>query len=419
MASKNLGEPRFGDRAVTYSVARAILMKNMMAETDMPTCFIGPPGVGKTALVEDVAREIKANLCVIPLSCYDASELKGIPRVVQLEDLRKTYPDRVKDNGSGFVTYYAHNFEFPATDNPDLWIFFFDEFNTVAPSTQVPIFQATQKRCITGSYRFPKQNRIVLAGNRPKDSEAVQPIPSPIISRVNLHELKFDAREWLTWGAANGIHPAVLAFIQANPSRLCYFTEEIVQQVQPYPTPRTWEYASTILRNAYTDQQLAGIKKGKAVNGDTNCEANLWNLLESHLAGSIGHETIVFRDSDNKCLLDYVQSEAASVTENGKPTTATVRRLVQAFEDDKKNGKEYLAKLANGRLDDNQARATRTALIRILEALPEIEPAHAAVFLRRVKEFCPLTAEVLNSRKDITAKIKGIPALMENLVQLK
>jgi hypothetical protein len=70
-------------------------------------------------------------------------------------------------------------------------------------------------------------------------------------------------------------------------------------------------------------------------------------------------------------------------------------------------------------LDDNQARATRTALIRILEALPEIEPAHAAVFLRRVKEFCPLTAEVLNSRKDITAKIKGIPALMENLVQLK
>jgi hypothetical protein len=96
--------------------------------------------------------------------------------------------------------------------------------------------------------------------------------------------------------------------------------------------------------------------------------------------------------------------------ENGKPTTAIVRRLVQAFEDDKKNGQ---------RLDDNQSRRTKASLARILDLLPEIEPAHAAVFLRRVKDFCPFTAEVLNSRKDITAKIKAIPALMENLAQLK
>ena len=189
MAQINLALPRFKERAIKFSEARKILLKNMAEGVDLATCFIGPPGIGKTALVEEVAQEIKAHLCVIPLSCYDASELKGIPRVVSLDEMRKMHPSRVKENTSGYVTYYAHNFEFPATDDPDLWIFFFDEFNTVSPSTQVPIFQATQKRCITGSYQFPKNNRIVLAGNRPKDSEAVQPIPSPIISRVNLHEI--------------------------------------------------------------------------------------------------------------------------------------------------------------------------------------------------------------------------------------
>ena len=174
---KNLAEPLFPERTISFAMARRILLQNMQKDIDMPTCFVGPPGVGKTALVEDVCGDLKAHLCVIPLSCYDASELKGIPRVLPLEELRKLYPEQVKENNSGFVTYYAHNFEFPATNDPDLWVFFFDEFNTVPPSTQVPIFQATQKRCITGSYRFPKQNRIVLAGNRPKDSR--RSIPSP------------------------------------------------------------------------------------------------------------------------------------------------------------------------------------------------------------------------------------------------
>ena len=255
MASINLALPRFKERAVTYSMAKRILLQNMQDHIDMPTCFIGPPGVGKTALVEEVAAEIKANLCIIPLSCYDASELKGIPRVVSIDDMRKSHPSRVKENTSGFVTYYAHNFEFPATDDPDLWIFFFDEFNTVSPSTQVPIFQATQKRCITGSYQFPKRNRIVLAGNRPKDSEAVQPIPSPIISRVNLHELQFNYIEWLEWG--RHIHKGIRAFIQNNPERLCYFTDEIVKQVQPYATPRTWDYANTVLK-AYSSRLNQG-----------------------------------------------------------------------------------------------------------------------------------------------------------------
>jgi ABC-type transporter Mla maintaining outer membrane lipid asymmetry ATPase subunit MlaF len=106
---KNLAEPLFPERAISFALARRILLQNMQKDIDMPTCFIGPPGVGKTALVEDVCGDLKAHLCVIPLSCYDASELKGIPRVLPLEELRKLYPEHVKENNSGFVTYYAHN----------------------------------------------------------------------------------------------------------------------------------------------------------------------------------------------------------------------------------------------------------------------------------------------------------------------
>ena len=372
-------------------------MKNMQSEVDMPTCFIGPPGVGKTALVESVAKELGANLCVIPLSCYDASELKGIPRVMEISDLREKFPDRVKTDAKGLVTYYAHNFEFPATTDKDLWIFFFDEFNTVPPSTQVPIFQATQKRCITGSYQFPKNNRIVLAGNRQKDSEAVQAIPSPIISRVNLHELKFDYREWLDWG--KHIHQGIRSFIQNNPDRLCYFTDDIIKQVQPYACPRTWDYANTLLK-AYTTRMLA----------DMTPSTEIWSELENHLMGSVGYETVTFRDAQSKTLLTYLKDAAARELEEDQMDTPKVRRMVQSFEDDKRNSQQ---------LGDEQTGKTKAEIMRILHALPEIEPKHAAVFFKRIRTFSPHVLTVLKDHKDLVKQLNAIPGLKENLETLK
>ncbi len=382
---KNLAEPLFPERAISYGMARRILLQNMQKDVNMPTCFIGPPGVGKTALVEDVCGDLKAHLCVVPLSCYDASELKGIPRVLPLEELRKLHPEHVKEGNSGFVTYYAHNFEFPATNDPDLWVFFFDEFNTVPPSTQVPIFQATQKRCITGSYRFPKQNRIVLAGNRPKDSEAVHPIPSPIISRVNLHELTFDYKEWLQWGSH--IHPGIRSFISNNPERLCFFTKEMVEAVQPYATPRTWDYANTILKG-YTDAHLAHMEpKGEP-----------WSQLLHHLSGTTGYENVSFRDHSQRTLLHYLQDAAREELQETGPILGRVRGWAQVFE----------------------GNPEKPRLLVILKHLPQLDPSQAAMFLKRLTTAAPdMVSQALREQPALAKIITNVPGLKETLAQLK
>ena len=310
-----------------------------------------------------------------------------------LEDLRKSYPDQVREDGSGYVTYYAHNFEFPATDDPNMWIFFFDEFNTVPPSTQVPIFQATQKRCITGSYRFPKWNRIILAGNRPKDSEAVQPIPSPIISRVNMHEIKFDHREWLDWG--KHIHPGIRGFISANPDRLCYFTEEMIKQVEPYSTPRTWEYASNILK-AYPDTDLAKMES----------KDDIWSELSAHLRGSVGDSNITFRDSSQKTLLQYIKEAAVELVHADVSPLSKIRRMVQTIEESPLH------------------RETKVQALRVIKLLPDIEPTKAALFFKRLAEVkvtptSSLIALILKEQPALAKEIGAIPGMKENLAQLK
>lgn len=395
---KNLAEPLFKERAITYATARRILLRNMTSELDMPTCFIGPPGVGKTCIVEDVAREMNANLCVIPLSCYDASELKGIPRVIPIEEIASRHPDRVKKDSQGLVTFYARNFEFPDTDDPDAWIFFFDEFNTVPPSTQVPIFQATQKRCITGSYKFPKINRVVLAGNRLRDSEAAKPIPSPIISRVNMHEVTYDTREWLDWG--KHIHPGIRSFLSRNQDRLCFFTKEMIEAAQPYPTPRTWEYASNILK-AYPDATITKLEP----------KDQLWEDLVRHLAGSVGHEVVTWRDGEQKTLIHYIQIAAQEALHLDADTLKKVQRMVQTFE---------------------QSPEKPTALI-ILQLLPTLPSDRAAIFLKRMQSVTKqatydgtlvtgkeLVTQLLKEKqKTITKSLLEIPGLKETLTQLK
>jgi MoxR-like ATPase len=196
------------------------------------TPFIwGPPGIGKSALVRDAA-----GLCDLPcvtlLGTQIAPEdLIGVPRITAVT---------VGDVG-GFATEFCPP---KAILRTEPFLLFIDELNSAVPDVQKAFYSLILDRRL-GDYHLPAGSRVVGAGNRVEDRALVRPMATALANRMVHVALTVDADAWLRWGAANGVHALVLAFVRARPDRL--FELPPSDATPAYPTPRAWHMLSDVL----------------------------------------------------------------------------------------------------------------------------------------------------------------------------
>ena len=193
------------------------------------TPFIwGPPGIGKSALVRDAAGFLDIP-CVTLLGTQIAPEdLIGVPRIRSAD-------------GGGFVTEFCP----PAAilrDEP--FLLFIDELNSAVPDVQKTFYSLILDRRL-GDYVLPEGSRVAGAGNRAEDRALVRPMATALANRMVHVALTSDAEAWLAWGAGNGVHALVLAFIRARPDRL--FELPPADGTPAYPTPRAWHMLSDVI----------------------------------------------------------------------------------------------------------------------------------------------------------------------------
>ena len=81
---------------------------------------------------------------------------------------------------------------------------------------QAALYQLVLDRSV-GEYELPEGASIIACGNRESDRGVVHRMPTPLASRFVHLEIRVDAPDWCSWGAANGISPEVLFFIQLRP----------------------------------------------------------------------------------------------------------------------------------------------------------------------------------------------------------
>jgi hypothetical protein len=193
------------------------------------TPFIwGPPGIGKSALVREAAEFLDMP-CVTLLGTQIAPEdLIGVPRIRGMES-------------GGFATEFCPP---KALLRSEPFLFFIDELNSAVPDVQKAFYSLILDRRL-GDYVLPQGSRVVGAGNRVEDRALVRPMATALANRMVHVALSADAEAWLNWGATQGIHPLVLAFIRARPDRL--FELPPTDATPAYPTPRAWHMLSDSL----------------------------------------------------------------------------------------------------------------------------------------------------------------------------
>ena len=187
-----------------------------------PVFIWGPPGIGKSALVQEFAFSLGLD-CVSLLGSQLAPEdLIGVPQII--------------DGKSRFCPPRSI-----ARDAP--YCLFLDELNACSHEVQKAFYSLIHDRKL-GEYELPAGSIVIGAGNRAQDAAIVKPMSSALLNRMVHVHLTASAREWLAWAHETGIHPLVIDYLGARPDHLWSAPPK---HEEPFSTPRSWHMFSDAL----------------------------------------------------------------------------------------------------------------------------------------------------------------------------
>ncbi len=199
---------------------------NTLIHIRQPVFVWGPPGIGKSQVVAQVAAREGLPITDIRAVLLDPVDLRGLPRIDEENRASWCPPDFLPREGRG--------------------ILFLDELNAAQPLVQAACYQLVLDRRI-GEYRLPDGWGIVAAGNRETDRAVTHRMPSALANRFVHLNFDVDIADWLAWAQANAIAPEVIAFLRFRPGLLHAFDPQ--KDDKSFPTPRSWAFVSHIVRS--------------------------------------------------------------------------------------------------------------------------------------------------------------------------
>ena len=193
-----------------------------------PVMLWGPPGVGKSQIVAQVAAQHAVALVDIRLSQMEPSDLRGIP-FRQDERVEWAIPAMLPD----------------AERHGEAGILFIDEITSAPPSVSAAAYQLILDRRL-GEYHVPEHWAIVAAGNRQGDRGVTYNMPAPLANRFSHYEISVNLDDWAAWAYRQSIDERIIAFLRFRPDLLFDFDPEY--NPVAFPSPRTWEFAHRALQ---------------------------------------------------------------------------------------------------------------------------------------------------------------------------
>lgn len=191
-----------------------------------PMMIWGAPGLGKSTIIRDIAKEFGIGFIDVRLAQREPVDVRGLP---------------VPDHKRKCVDWMVSG-EWPREGKG---ILLFDELTAADRSLQVAAYELILDRRLGDLYKVPDGWYICAAGNRVDDSAVATTMSSALANRFMHMELAEDVESWIKWANTHGIHPSVTGFLRFRPE--CLFRQEKENLERGWPTPRAWERVSVML----------------------------------------------------------------------------------------------------------------------------------------------------------------------------
>jgi len=232
--------PNGAKRGITHAIRK-----------QRPVFLWGPPGIGKSDIVRQIADYMNAHVIDVRLSLWDPTDIKGIPYY---------------DPSVGKMVWGAPS-ELPDQEMSERYeniILFLDEMNSAAPAVQAAAYQLILNRKV-GTYELPDNVMIVAAGNREGDKGVTYRMPAPLANRFVHLEMKVNFDDWFQWAVENKVHQDVVSYVTFAKKDLYDFDPK--SPSRSFATPRSWAFVSELIEDAIDDETTTDLVCGSIGEG--------------------------------------------------------------------------------------------------------------------------------------------------------
>lgn len=196
-----------------------------------PVLLVGAPGVGKTDIISQAAKDAKAEIIVAHPIVSDPTDFKGLPWKVD------------GDNVATFLPFGDLARLMVATE---LTVYVIDDLGQAAPAVQAAVMQLVLARQING-HKISDNVVFIAATNRRTDRAGVQGLLEPLKSRfVTVIEVETNVDDWTEWAFQNDMPPELVSFLRSRPELLHKF--EPTADLTNSPSPRTWSHVARLFK---------------------------------------------------------------------------------------------------------------------------------------------------------------------------
>lgn len=216
-----------------------------------PVMQWGPPGIGKSSVIEQIAKKLNCNLIDLRLAQLEPTDLRGVPMPNRESGRAEWYlpnfwPERAPKNTTRTVVdSKGKEKKVPVKAGDGLdgpGIIFLDEIEKAPVSVKNASLQLVLDRRV-GSYELPNDWSIVCAGNREEDGAFSAPLGTALSNRMIHLEIEPDVDAWAVWARDNGVVDDIIGFLLFRKELLYKQTGE-----HAFPSPRSWTMGSHLVK---------------------------------------------------------------------------------------------------------------------------------------------------------------------------
>ncbi len=218
----------------------------MEAKNQRPLLLIGPPGIGKTQIMEQIAKECQIGLVSYTITHHTRQSAVGLPFIQEKKFQGKTYSITEYTMSEIIASVYSKMEDTGLKEG----ILFIDEINCVSETLAPTMLQFLQNKTF-GNQKVPSGWIIVAAGNPSEYNKSVRDFDVVTMDRIRYIHVETDYYVWKEYAISKHIHPMILSYLELKPNN--FYTVSTSVDGMEFVTARGWEDLSYLL---YTYEKM-------------------------------------------------------------------------------------------------------------------------------------------------------------------